>query len=214
MPTPTSPTPPIGQWSSTASTQTLILVSLRLYNYVASSFALILFFINGVAPEGLTEPSLPSPPSETECPPNFIGPKCEVPICNPFNGHLVYLSSDGYFCKCVDGVVGTHCETIICQNGGILKDGTECDCSETGFTGRFCNVESASASVKKNEKNGFFFYTLLIYTGAILLFFVYVWETKREAANHIDAPYSASRKESKLYKLYYYIFFSKDVKLW
>uniref|UniRef100_A0A7E4VD08 EGF-like domain-containing protein n=1 Tax=Panagrellus redivivus TaxID=6233 RepID=A0A7E4VD08_PANRE len=185
--------------------------------------ALIFISINAAASEGQTGANLvtilklpspissPPPPPATGCPADFTGPKCEIPICNPSNGQLVYRSPDEYFCKCADGIVGKHCETVICQNGGIPRGSIDCDCSGIDFTGRFCHLPSES--VKKEEnKNYYFTVILIIYSCFIMVFFACVSDSRAKLAT-VDAPYSASRPESKWYNFYYYAFVSKDVKL-
>lgn len=90
-------------------------------------------------------------PLRCNCPPNWTGERCEIPIkvCDGgcYNGGTCSTTDAGTsICECRPGFTGTrceHCEKLTCQNGGVCAKTDEkdvCKCLD-GYSGTACELE-------------------------------------------------------------------------
>ncbi|KAL1240700.1 Protein irg-7 [Trichinella spiralis] len=59
-------------------------------------------------------------------------------------------------CVCPDAkhYTGRHCETLMCENGGIANEFGSCNCSSAWYTGQFCNVTAGRQGNLECQLNG------------------------------------------------------------
>ena len=122
------------------------------------------------------------------CPPSkFTGLYCEIDIrpCKLStclsHGTCIETSPTSFFCQCDPGYEGVHCENLInycqnvqCQNNGQCRPSLlnfTCECTTTDFSGRYCEIKSASLQSKQtvNRSLG---YIAIIAIGIVLGFIV------------------------------------------
>lgn len=106
--------------------------------------------VNGVCTDGTCscDPGFKEP-NCAECLPDHFGSSCEqCPNCN--HGTCNDTTSGSGECTCDQGFTGQFCDVPSCgqncENGGVcLNDNTSsCDCSNTQFTGKLCNIPNDS----------------------------------------------------------------------